>query len=218
RDARVLRTLLLLDLESHPPSSAIDRVAIEIDPAPSRITQFSLLVRALPSVEALSTLTTRLSALVGETRVGSPALLDSHRPDAFEMRRYAPEDGGTGAESVANGAAAGVVLRRCRPPAAMCVSVARGRPVHVAPSRRGAPSGAIAHAAGPWRSSGDWWNRRQETEDRRDTGHGTRDTAADQGPDAWSRDEWDIALASGPVCRIYLDRLTNVWFLEGTYD
>ena len=37
RDAKVLRTLLLLDLESHPPSTAVDIVTIEIDPAPARI-------------------------------------------------------------------------------------------------------------------------------------------------------------------------------------
>src|SRR5207237_928971 len=83
RDARVLRTLLLLDLESHPPSAAVDIVAIEVDPAPARITQFSLLERALPSPETLSTLTARLSALVGESRVGAPALVDTHRPGAF---------------------------------------------------------------------------------------------------------------------------------------
>ncbi len=39
RDPRVLRTLLLLDLESHPPPAAIDVVTIEIDPAPGRIVQ-----------------------------------------------------------------------------------------------------------------------------------------------------------------------------------
>src|SRR6185437_5212785 len=43
RDAKVLRTLLLLDLESHPPSASIDVVTIEIDPVPGRIVQFSLL-------------------------------------------------------------------------------------------------------------------------------------------------------------------------------
>src|SRR5918992_4684872 len=43
RDARVLRTLLLLDLESHPPPAAVDIVTIEVDPAPSRIVQYSLL-------------------------------------------------------------------------------------------------------------------------------------------------------------------------------
>ena len=90
RDARVLRTLLLLDLESHSPSAAVDIVSIELDPAPARITQFSLLERALPSPETLSTLTARLSALLGESRIGSPALLDTHRPGAFEMARFAP--------------------------------------------------------------------------------------------------------------------------------
>ena len=34
----------------------------------------------------------------------------------------------------------------------------------------------------------------------------------------WNRDEWDIALKSGVVCRIYQDRTTERWFLEGIYD
>ena len=49
RDARVLRTLLLLDLESHPPPAAIDWVEIEVGVAPGAIIQGSLLARALPS-------------------------------------------------------------------------------------------------------------------------------------------------------------------------
>ena len=70
---------------------AVDAVAIELDPAPARITQFSLLERALPSPETLSTLTARLSALVGESRIGSAVLVDTHRPGAFAMERFAPE-------------------------------------------------------------------------------------------------------------------------------
>ena len=73
RDPRVLRTLLLLDLESHPPSAAVDVVSIELDPAPARIVQYSLLERAVPSPETLATLMARLGALVGETRCGSPS-------------------------------------------------------------------------------------------------------------------------------------------------
>ena len=91
RDPKVLRTLLLLDLESHPPAAGIDVVTIELDPAPARIIQYSLLERALPSVETLATLTARLRALVGDRRCGSPSLLETHRPDAFEMRPFAPE-------------------------------------------------------------------------------------------------------------------------------
>ncbi len=80
----------MLDLESHPPPAAIDIVAIEVDPAPGRVLQYSLLERARPSAETLATLTARLGALVGESRAGQPVLLDSHGPDAFEMRRFAP--------------------------------------------------------------------------------------------------------------------------------
>jgi protein ImuB len=209
RDPKVLRTLLLLDLESHPPSpanagfggtssvtAAVDIVSIELDPAPARITQFSLLERALPSPETLSTLTARLSALVGETRVGSAVLLDSHRPGAFEMARYAPANGvaASGTPDLKVGLTGGSVLRRQRIPPAIRVGVEHGRPVYIAAARRGMPQGAVVQSAGPWRTSGEWWS-------------GT-----------WNRDEWDVALRSGTVCRIYQDRTTERWFLDGTYD
>jgi len=91
RDPKVLRTLLVLDLESHPPAAAIDHITIEVDPAPGRILQYSLLERARPSAETLATLLARLDALVGESRCGTPVLLDSHGPDAFELQRFALE-------------------------------------------------------------------------------------------------------------------------------
>jgi protein ImuB len=207
RDAKVLRTLLLLDLESHPPSplcgltgsatAAVDVVSIELDPAPARITQFSLLQRALPSPETLSTLTARLSALVGDTRIGSPVLLDSHRPDAFEMHAFRPEGHGArpvGATLRSRASELPLVLRRQRVPPAIRVSVEHGRPVYIASSRRGMPHGAVIEAAGPWRTSGDWWE------------------------DGYNRDEWDVALASGVVCRIFHDRTAERWFLEAIYD
>src|SRR5262245_50402436 len=92
RDARTLRTLALLDLESNPPPAPIDRVEVAVDPTPGRIVQFSLLTAALPTPERLSTLMARLQALMGETRCGSPALVDSWRPGAFEMTPFAPVD------------------------------------------------------------------------------------------------------------------------------
>jgi protein ImuB len=203
RDARVLRTLLLLDLESHPPSAGIDIVTIEIDPAPSRIVQFSLLERATPSPETVATLTARLHALVGETRCGSAVLVDSHRPDAFEMhcfnadahrRSVGLRDQPPGPRPQAPADA--VVLRRYRPPAAIRVRVERGRPVHIPVDRKGMPGGAVQQSAGPWRTSGEWWNS---------NGH-------------WDRDEWDVSLSDGSVCRIYCDRVTERWFLDGVID
>jgi len=92
RDAKVLRTLLLLDLESHQPPAGVDRVTVVIDPTPGRIVQESLLARALPAPEQVSTLLARLGALMGDTRCGSPALVDSHRPGAFAMMPFHVSD------------------------------------------------------------------------------------------------------------------------------
>lgn len=221
RDPRVLRTLLLLDLESHPPSAGIDVVTIEVDPAPSRIIQYSLLERARPSAETLATLTARLNALVGESRVGTPLLLDTHRPDAFEMRRFAPrEPGGRGAGGPGSGDGRSRVgfpsapwlpgppapcLRRFRLPVAIRVTVDRGRPVAVAIDRRGMPGGRVERAAGPWRTSGAWWD-----------GGSTGSPQCDTSP--WDRDEWDIELSDSSLCRIFHDRRMEKWFLDGVVD
>ena len=210
RDPRVLRTLLLLDLESHPPPAGIDVVSIEIDPAPARIVQYSLLERALPPAEAVATLMARLSALVGDTRCGSPALLDTHRPDAIDMRPFMPcsrrgrlpflkreqppfpqADAERTLEMVAV-----PVLRRFRPPVAVRVTVERRRPVHVAIDRRGMPGGAVEQCAGPWRTSGAWWD----------------------GGGHWDRDEWDVGLSDNSLCRLFRDRSSGVWFVEGIFD
>jgi protein ImuB len=51
RDVRTLRTLALLDLESHPPAAAVDRVTVVIDPTPGRVLQHALFTRAQPTPE-----------------------------------------------------------------------------------------------------------------------------------------------------------------------
>ena len=203
RDPRVLRTLLLLDLESHPPAAAIDVVSLELDPAPGRVVQYSLLERAVPAPETLATLMARLGALVGEGRCGSAVLLDSHRPDAFVMGRFTvnsqPPTSNfqlpmpTARESSLERCPP--LLRRFRPPVAIRVGVEGGRPVRVAIDRRGMPGGTVRQAAGPWRTSGGWWE-----------------------PAHWNRDEWDVAFDDGAVCRVYRDRATGVWFLDGIFD
>jgi protein ImuB len=199
RDAKVLRTLLLLDLESHPPSAAVDVVTIELDPVPGRIIQYSLLERALPSPETLATLTARLGALVGDSRCGSPVLLDTWRPDGFEMTRFAPDHSQPTAscQSPTARIVSTLILRRFRPPIAIRVSVDRGRPRHVAIDRRGMPGGHVERAAGPWRTSGAWWDPKSA---------------------AWDRDEWDTALSDGSICRLFYDRVTGGWFIEAILD
>ena len=197
-DPRTLRTLALLDLESSPPPAAIDAVTVRVDPTPARTLQFSLLERARPAPDQVATLTARLTALMGERRVGRAVLLDTHRPDACRLEPFTGEDAiraGSGGRPADR--AAGAALRRLRPPVPARVEIVEGRPVAVqvagGSDRIG---GAIEHAAGPWRASGDWW----------------------ASGEAWDRDEWDVALAAGAVCRLVRDRRRDCWYLDGLYD
>jgi hypothetical protein len=34
----------------------------------------------------------------------------------------------------------------------------------------------------------------------------------------WDRDEWDVTLSDGATYRVFRDRVSGVWFVEGTYD
>ena len=184
RDVRTLRTLALLDLESHPPTAAVDRVTVVIDPTPGRVLQHTLFSRALPSPEQLSTLLARLGAVMGQDRVGAPATVDTYRPGAFAMRPFATVHDAIhdaihdavhddqrrdrrgrrdqdvqdySAISAASALTVVTALRRCRQPVPARVVVEAGRPVRVTTDRRGFAGGSVVGCAGPWRSSGNWW-------------------------------------------------------------
>ena len=213
RDARTFRTLLLLDLESHPPSAAIDRVVVAVDPTPARIVQLSLLVRPLPSPEQLSTLTARLAALMGEDRCGSPVVVDTWQPGAFAMKPFNP---GFGSRNPAEPGSPIVALRRFRIPVLVRVRVEHGKPVHVTFDRSGALfgipdpgsriGGRVERCAGPWRTSGGWWTGRPSSVPPR------------RSESDWDRDEWDVTLSDGATYRVFRQRATAAWFLEGIVD
>jgi len=200
RDARTLRTLALLDLESHPPSRAIDRVVVAVDPTPARIVQFSLMTRPLPSPEQISTLMARLQALMGETRCGTPALIDSWKPGAFEMMPFAPVEANINPNNLRVSASprfveVKVALRRFRHPVPARVRVADGKPERVTIDRRGFSGGGVADCAGPWRTSGEWW-----------------------GTSSWDRNEWAVTLTDGATYRLFRARDTEQWFVDGVVD
>ncbi len=202
RDARVLRTLIALDLESHPPAAGIDAIEIELGVVPGRITQGSLLTHALPTPEALTSLMARLGALVGEARVGAPALVASHDARAIGMARFAPTDALDGSSGVwparsSPDAGAGAGLRRFGLPLAARVVTERGAPIRVVPAARGLAAGRVVDRAGPWRSSGRWW-------------------AFDH--TRWDRDEWDVELAHGARLRLSRDRQAGRWEIAGAFD
>jgi protein ImuB len=206
RDARVLRTLIVLDLESHPPEAGIDAVEVELGVVPGRIVQGSLLTRTLPTPETLTTLIARLGALMGESRVGAPALVDSHDERSVTMKRFTPEPRNSalrhpGTSEQYPGTPAprhlGTCLRRLRFPLTASVKTEHGAPAAVTPAARGLPGGAVVARAGPWRSSGRWW-----------AGDRTH----------WDRDDWDVELAYGARLRLSRDRATGTWAVAGVFD
>ncbi|HYM10859.1 MAG TPA: hypothetical protein VEU62_09000, partial [Bryobacterales bacterium] len=185
---KIFLKLLQLDLESHPPRAAIVAIAIEAAAADPRIVQYGLFLPPAPEPEKLELTLGRIARLVGPENLGAPALLDTHRPDAFRLKRFSPGERSSGLTRSQPYQA----IRLFRPPLPAQVEAPSGEPRRLA--ARGL-RGAIISRAGPWRTSGDWW----------------RDSP-------WSRDEWDVALSTGPLCRIYLDHLADSWFVEGTYD
>jgi hypothetical protein len=101
-------------------------------------------------------------------------------------------------------------LRRFRIPVPACVTVRDGRPERVATDRRGLGGGRVEIAAGPWRTSGEWWlvpDARLQAVAR-----GSRPQVG------WNRDEWDVALVDGAIYRIYRDRDRDRWFVDGIVD
>ncbi len=124
------------------------RVWLEAEPAKPRAAQSGLFIPISPEPEKLELTLARLKSLVGDENVGSPALVDTHRPGAFQMldRPLAP--------SPAHPLTSSASLRALRPARPARVQMASGQPVHV---QAEGVRGHVISSAGPWRTSGDWW-------------------------------------------------------------
>jgi len=195
-EAAAVVALIRSSLESHPPRGPVEAVTLRAHPARVAPVQESLTDRPRPSARLLTTMLTRLAALVGASQLGVPVPLDSHRPDAVMLapphldasrshsvsQPFSPLGRGPGEGTLA--------LRRVRPPLSARVTLTAGRPVHLRSDRLTA---RIVASVGPWRSSGEWWTEHP-----------------------WIRDEWDVELPDGTLCRLAHDG--SAWWLEGIYD
>jgi hypothetical protein len=83
------------------------------------------------------------------------------------------------------------------------------RPVRVTTDRRGFAGGTVLHCAGPWRSSGNWWEER--------AGRAPHPPYQPHQPD-WDVDEWDVSLNDGGVYRIFRNLETDAWFIDAVVD
>ncbi|HEY1660618.1 MAG TPA: hypothetical protein VGG14_19865, partial [Candidatus Sulfotelmatobacter sp.] len=199
-DPKLFLKLLQLDLNAHPPGAPILKIHLAAEPARPRSAQGGLFLPPSPEPEKLELTLARIAGIVGESRVGSLELLDTHRADAFRMRRFNPaqENWDKKNPKTQEEKPAVAALRMFRPPLKAKVTVKNHELMHVVCLKKKEIHGNVLWKAGPWRSSGDWWEC-----------------------DPWSRDEWDIALQSADDISLYRlvhDLLGGGWFVEGTYD
>jgi protein ImuB len=247
-DAKVFLKLLQLDLRAHPPGAPILKIHLSADPARPRALQSGLFQPIFPEPEKLELTLARIAGIVGEGRVGSVELLDTHREGAFAVRHFAPgepaaaEPQGTQSwnrkkdmsmpensawefaaninEDAKEKMSAVIALRLFRPPLGASVTLREAKPVRLRCIEREDIAGEIVWTAGPWRSSGDWSEQ-----------------------EGWSREEWDIAVSAESSCqlsvvssqsqlttgswhpatslvlyRLVQDKLSGNWFVEGMYD
>jgi len=140
--------LLALDLTAHPPGAPVITVTLAVQPTKPRATQDGLFLPPTPEPEKLELTLARIAAVVGTDNVGTPQLVDTHRPGAFRLAPAFRKEEGAKAEGSA------VAFRVFRPPLDAVVEARDGRPWRVA--ARGV-RGRVRASAGPWRTCGDWW-------------------------------------------------------------
>ncbi len=183
--------LLQLDLDAHRPPAPIAAVAMRIEPSKPRAVQEGLFLPPSPEPEKLELTLQRIAALVGKENVGSPALVDTHRPGAFTVRPALEKSG-----RVLSIHPATLALRAFRPVVPARVVSAADEPKQVwARANSRVIEGRVLTAAGPWRTSGDWWTTTP-----------------------WAREDWDLSLSDGALYRLYREYFTGAWYLDGEYD
>ncbi|MGH9430237.1 MAG: hypothetical protein ACRD3T_01705 [Terriglobia bacterium] len=93
-DARLFFKLWRLRLESDLPPAPVARIKIMAQPARPRPIQGGLFAPLAPDPEKLELTLARIAAVVGSSNVGSPQLVDTHRPHAFRMAEFNPAEAG----------------------------------------------------------------------------------------------------------------------------
>lgn len=192
-DPASILKLVQLELESHGPGAAITAFSLRLEPTEPRRTQEGLFLPPTPAPEKLQLTLARIAAMVGKENVGTPALLNTHRPDAFEMTSL---NATPVSQQQTEAATLRLAIRLFRPalPAQVTLSGCAPRYIRAAGVR-----GNVLQSAGPWKTSGEWWTFT-----------------------AWTREEWDVALDDGALYRIYMQPKTTTpsraWYVAAVYD
>ncbi len=186
----VVLKLLNLELQAHPPQSGIVRVTLEAEPTKPQTAQWGLFQTQFPEPGKLELLLARLRSIAGDNNVGSAQLQNRYGEDAFTMAAFCPN---LHHSSEREPIRSRLAIRMFRPPQLVRVACRDDQP------RSMVWHGlrfVISSCAGPWHSSGSWWDE-----------------------NAWDHDLWDVVTVE-PVqgWRLRQDHASGNWFVVGVYD
>jgi protein ImuB len=229
-DRKFLLKLLQLEIGTHPPQAAVVRLALRAEAGAQSKVQLGLFAPQTPEPSRLDVTLARLRAMVGEERVGSPVLEDTHRADGFRMKGFAipgPRSGTWGTHNRGEAemeAGPRMALRRVRP--------ARAVRVVLSPALSTKTTDQICAIPGPqMRGTGGTQTSVMRPAAFSD-GENRYEIAAAYGPwrtsgcwwamEAWDTEEWDVLAAMNGgrsvACLLTRDRARNAWRLEAFYD
>ena len=228
-ESRTMLKLLQLHLERHGPEAPVIGFVLHIEPVAPRRVQGGLFLPPNPAPDKLQVTLARIAAMVGEGNVGSPELLNTHRPDAFRMAATVMDGAGPGAsdarQSEYSGSGPRLALgqgfsskdssRRVSTLQAeslrhdalsqLRLALRIFRPALYARVKTAgvAPKAVIASGVEGEvvEAAGPW----------RMSGNWWTDAP-------WSRDEWDVELNDGALYRIYCESKTREWYVAAMYD
>jgi len=247
QDAKIILKLLELDLAGKPPHAPVKKVSVEAFPARVKFGQTGLFQPVAPEPAKLEVTLARLRSVVGDkvfgdkdeqgrSLVGFPVILDSNRPDSFDVLATMPaskakrlravkdqswESKSVDSESVdrkpreSKSIVPRHAMRVLRPPAEVKVGLRSRVPATIS---FGDVRSKVMQVSGPWRTSGSWWDRDQ----------------------AWNREEWDVEvqwedghadfiqagfIQAGfgqagfrqAIFRVFRDAASDRWYVEGIY-
>ena len=191
QNREVLLKLLHLQLQAQPPSAGIVAVKLSAVPAEPQRVQRGLFQSQFPDPDRLDLLIARLRSIAGPSHVGSPELLNHHADDAFYMAGFTPD--AARVQETSASLRSRLVLRRFRPPQPLRMTLEGGRPARFWWQGKML---RVSFAAGPWHSSGSWWD-----------------------PAIWETEQWDAVVNSPPlaIC-LQMDFRSKSWYVTGFYD
>jgi protein ImuB len=235
-DCKTFLKLLQLDLKAHPPGAPIVKILLAAEPVRPRAAQNGLFLPPSPEPEKLELTLARIAGIVGDDKVGSLELLDTHRPEGFRMQRFAPSEPFSPRKHPSTVLRAGSGTEKSNSHFSVQMSSLNSS---VSPCLRGEfstdSSDDLVTALRIFRPPVGVVVTMQDGKPacitclKRKEMHGEILWAS--GPwrssgdwweqEGWARDEWDIAVQGETgiaLYRLVRDRLGRRWFVEGTYD